>query len=297
MGGGSKQINPKFLTPPDIGSLRPDFARALAGLLSGGPFGNLNPLQSAAMQQYQGLLTGTGPESPGTSAYKTLLEATQTGLPANTGPIADQAFRNFSQYTAPAIKESLGAQYGVRFGTPVAESLSRAGADVTSNLNAEFARLSNDAQNRRLGASAQVGGIAQGGYSLGAQPMNDWFSMLNSGVGTLSGGQGFANPQFAPSSGQQNLQSAAQLAAAIAAIYASSGCWIAEAIWGKWATETWKVRFWLHDTFQYRWYGRPLVALYRRYGRRLATKRWVVRICTPFFERALLSASNPAPAV
>jgi hypothetical protein len=249
------------------------------------------------MQQYQGLLTGTGPEGPGTSAYRTLLEATQTGLPANTGPIADQAFRNFSQYTAPAIKENLGAQYGIRFGTPVAESLSRAGADVTSNLNAEFARLSDAAQGRRLGASSMVGGLAQGGYDLGQRPINDFFSILNSGVGTLSGGQGFANPQFAPSSGQQNTQALIQLIGTLAAAYAASGCWIAERIWGKWATETWKVRFWLHDEFQHRWYGRPLVAFYRRHGRRLATKRWVVRVCTPFFKRALLNVSNPAPAV
>src|SRR5258706_12778613 len=108
MGGGSQQVNPRFLTPPDTGNLRPDFAQALSGLLGGGPFGNMNPLQNAAMQQYQGLLTGTGPSSPGTSAYNTLMEATQTGLPANTGPIADQAYRNFSQYTAPAIRDQLG---------------------------------------------------------------------------------------------------------------------------------------------------------------------------------------------
>lgn len=295
MGGGSRQVNPRFLTPPDIGSLRPDFAQALQGLLSGGPFGNMNPLQNAALQQYQGLLTGTGPSSPGTSAYNTLLEATQTGLPANTGPIAEQASRNFNQYTAPGIRENLGANYGIRFGTPLGESLSRAGADVTSNLNAEFARLSNDAQNRRLGATSQVGALAQGGYSLGQQPINDFFSILNSGVGTLSGGQGFSNPQFAPG-GNSQLMSAL---GAILAAWASSGfagCWIAEAIWGKWATETWKVRFWLHDDFQHRWYGKPLVALYRRYGRRAARRRWIVRIATPFFRMAL-RAADPAPAV
>lgn len=295
MGGGSRQVNPRFLTPPDIGSLRPDFAQALAGLLGGGPFGNMNPLQNAAMQQYQGLLTGQGPSGPGPSAYNTLLEATQTGLPANATPLADQAYRNFSQYTAPAIKEQLGAQYGIRFGTPVAESLSRAGADVTSNLNAEFARMSDAAQQRRLGASQTVGNIAQGGYSLGQQPINDFFSILNSGVGTLSSQGAFANPTFAPSSGQQNTQAIIQLIAAIAPALASM-CWIAEAIWGKWATETWKVRFWLHDEFQHRWYGRPLTALYRRYGRRAAKRRWIVRIATPFFRMAL-RAADPAPAV
>ena len=153
--GGSKQINPRFLTPPDIGTLRPDFAQLLAGLLSGGAGGNVNPLGNAAMQQFQGLLTGQGPSGPGTSAYQSILEATQTGLPANTGPIADQAYRNFSQYGAPAIKEQLGAQYGIRFGTPVSESLSRAGADVTSNLNAEFARRLPPFVPPRAGGGAQ----------------------------------------------------------------------------------------------------------------------------------------------
>lgn len=213
MGGSGQQIKPKFLTPPDIGNIRSQFASSLAGLLSGGAFGNANPLANAAQQQGQGLLTGQGPDSASTSAYRTIMEASQTGLPANATPIAEQAYRNFDQYTAPSIRNALGAQYGIHFGTPVAESISRAGADVTSNLNAEFARLGENSQARRFAAASGTPGFLQGGYQLGTAPMQNFYDILTRGIGTLSSQGQFGTPSYAP--GNQNLQAFTQLAAAI----------------------------------------------------------------------------------
>lgn len=71
----------------------------------------------------------------------------------------------------------------------------------------------------------------------------------------------------------------------------SSACWIAEAIWGEADYRTHLVRAWLNTDYQRSSVGRVVMALYRRFGQRVARMvrkyAMVKRTLTPLFERAL----------
>lgn len=225
--GSSKPIQPRFLVPPDIGGLRPDVARLLQNSLTqygmgGSPFSApISPLQNTATQQYSSLLNG---QNLAGIAGQGLQQQIETGFNIDTSPLVKQAQNTFSRDIAPGIKESLGANYGIRFGTPVAESLSRAGADVSTNLNAALAGYANEAANRRaagvgqgfnlLGAG-QSAGLAESGQN--AANMDRFLQTILSGTGLLSGQSQFANPQFGPNQNLQTIQALAAIASAVAA--------------------------------------------------------------------------------
>ena len=306
MGGGSKEVKPRFLTPPDIGSLRPDTAKYLQQLLRQLSSGQ-NPLykqpgtlRQEGEQNILGQLRGQYRQgSPEEAASKQLQTDIEGGNPIDTSPLVQQARGTFERDIAPGIQERLGAQYGIRFGTPVAESLSRAGAEVSTNLNAQLLPYAESARQRQTQSSqfalGRQTGLASQAAALGEETrmgeqnaLMQGIQALLSGVGGLSSQGSFASPSFAPSQGQQNWQTAAQFAAALAAIF--GGCWIAEAIYGKDTYETWQLRLYLNTDFGHRWYGRPIMALYRRFGRRIATWPWAVRLLKPLFTFALKRA-------
>lgn len=122
---------------------------------------------------------GYGDIIPIGASRNTFEELLRTGLPADSTGLVNQARGTFENDIAPAIKEQLGAKYGIRFGTPVAESLSRAGRDVTLGLNADLARLGDAAQSRRAGA-------AQFGLAQGTGGLSQILQMIVSGTGALS---------------------------------------------------------------------------------------------------------------
>jgi hypothetical protein len=72
------------------------------------------------------------------------------------------------------------------------------------------------------------------------------------------------------------------------------GCWIAEVIYGvdDWRTHT--VRAWLNGPFRATWFGRAVMWLYLRFGRRVAVlvekHMWLRSALTPLFDRALNNA-------
>jgi hypothetical protein len=67
-------------------------------------------------------------------------------------------------------------------------------------------------------------------------------------------------------------------------------CWIAEAIYGKDAMETHVLRAYLNGPFDQAWYGKPIMALYGKYGQRIARQPWACRLLKPLFELALTKA-------
>ena len=71
----------------------------------------------------------------------------------------------------------------------------------------------------------------------------------------------------------------------------SSLCWIAAATFGGWDDpRTHEVRAYLIGPFSKNWYGRAIVHLYRKFGRRLASSKIALRILRPFIYRALNAA-------
>lgn len=231
--GGSEQIKPSFLTPPDVGGLRPQYGGFLSNLMGGqsgqpsiaGMPGNpmqapLSPLFNQTSQQYAGLI---GNQAPFNAAQNTVTQAAQTGLPADFSPFFNNAAFSFQNFMAPQIKESLGSQYGVNFGTPQGEQLARAGAQTTLGAQQAAMPFIDAANQRRLQAS-QMGlgtqlGLLGGAGQLGAQQtgfqqtqLGQILGALQGGVGTLSGQTGFMMPQFGPNNTQQTIQGIAQLA-------------------------------------------------------------------------------------
>jgi hypothetical protein len=65
-------------------------------------------------------------------------------------------------------------------------------------------------------------------------------------------------------------------------------CWLARASFGGWLDpRTIMVRHWLLTDFSTRWYGGPIMALYAKYGERMAQNPTLVRLTRPLFYMAL----------
>lgn len=69
-------------------------------------------------------------------------------------------------------------------------------------------------------------------------------------------------------------------------------CWIAKSIWGKNDSRVDMVRSYLLDWEQRSLVGTFIVWLYRKYGERLAKRKWIVRCLTPLFNHWLKKAMN-----
>jgi hypothetical protein len=92
-----------------------------------------------------------------------------------------------------------------------------------------------------------------------------------------------------------NLLNATVSAVGQAAGARAKGCWIAAAHFGEdFATgiRTNRVRDWLWSTWAKHWYAKPVLALYAKFGKRLAGSRWIVKLCGPWLDRALEKADG-----
>lgn len=69
-------------------------------------------------------------------------------------------------------------------------------------------------------------------------------------------------------------------------------CWIAEATFGVNDERTHLVRFWVNFFFGQRWYGRPVVKLYAKFGQAVSRKSWAVKMLRPLFNLALHKAKG-----
>lgn len=166
---GSKQVQPKYYLPPDLGGIRNQqigFFDQLFQAQRGGqnPFyagyGDFGPGVNPQMGNFL-FNQGTGTGGAMGAAGNTLQQAVETGLPIDATPLVQEARQGFARHIAPEIQEQLGARYGLKFGTPVAESLARAGGDVQTRLNAELTRYSDLASQRRLAATGMTFDVAE----------------------------------------------------------------------------------------------------------------------------------------
>lgn len=237
--GGSQQITPNFLTPPDIGGLRPQYAGFLNNILGGGgsQSGGINrlaqnplqapidPLLNQTGQQYSGLL---GAPNAYNASQNAITQGAQTGNPTDFSSFFDQGKFSFNNFIAPSIKDQLGAGYGINFGTPQGEELARAGAQSTLGAQTAAMPYMDAARQRQLsyaglgqqgyqGLLGGAGGVGQALTGANQTQLSQILSALQGGVGSLSGQSQFQYPQYGPSSGQQNLQTLMSLAAIAAA--------------------------------------------------------------------------------
>jgi hypothetical protein len=74
-------------------------------------------------------------------------------------------------------------------------------------------------------------------------------------------------------------------------------CWIARELWGSWTdSRVILVRMWLHTEFVKRWYGRPVLWAYARYGQRVALAMQTRPRLRRFFQRIFDGALKQAEA-
>lgn len=193
----------------------------------------IDPTFYSLVQQLGGLATGSfmNDQGPYGAAQRTLQSSIETGLPTDISPLIGQGQYAFSNTIAPQIRESLGANYGIRFGTPLGEQLGRAGAEVDLGVKSAALPFMDAAQARRMGAAQflpQLAGQSAGLFGLLQQlqqaqldrPYQEFVRSTQTGLqgvlqglGTL-GGSGFGNfaaPQYGPSNDSQNLSALLQL--------------------------------------------------------------------------------------
>jgi hypothetical protein len=71
---------------------------------------------------------------------------------------------------------------------------------------------------------------------------------------------------------------------------AQKGCWVAAAAFNEdffTGVKTNAVRTWLYDVWSKNWYAKPVLALYSRCGKWVASKPSLVKMLKPLFELAL----------
>lgn len=160
---GSKRVDPQYYLPPDLKGIRSKQISFFDSLFNQYGTGNNPFYQGYGGFDLNSILQGRGTGAPGAigAAGRTLQQAIETGLPIDTTPIIRQAREAWAQDIAPEIQEQLGARYGMKFGTPVAESLSRSGQRATTDLNAILAGYAEQSQQRRLGASNMAFQLAE----------------------------------------------------------------------------------------------------------------------------------------
>jgi len=239
MSMGSGQIKPVNLQSKAASAYTSSFGNYLNSILSGFMTSGKNPLQSpvnpmgnAVMQQYQGLLTGQDLGNGPYGAANTYLQDLISGKDQlDSSPYVKQAQSTFKNDIAPGIRESLGAQYGVRFGTPVAESLSRAGERVSTDLNSQLLGLQQQRDQMRLGASQFAAGQQQGllkdafgagaySQSVGTADLERLLSFLLGGGNLIGAGSGqWMYPQYGQSQNSQLLSALLSTGGAVAGAY------------------------------------------------------------------------------
>lgn len=171
----------------------------------------------------------------------------------------------------------------------LAESTRGGARDMTAELaSADSERLKN------------LTGIQQTGLDASKFPAQLQAQMYGTGAGAAVGSLGNAGNALgpagsasasAPGAGDWTADFLQKLAASGASAYSKSGCWIAEACFGEDDLRTHILRFWLNEVYAKTKIGRVVMALYIRFGQRIARlvrrSSWLKRIFTKLFNRVL----------
>lgn len=245
--GGGEQIQQQENVPADAQGVRGDLSSLLQNLLGGiqqsqlgvpgspgqtqgfqNPiFQPFDPIVNTGFRQLEGVLQGQfDPTTPAGAAGQGLQNQIQGtgGFAFDKDVFSNDAVRNFQRTIAPGLQSQVGANFGVRNGTPIADILSRSAGDVALSATAEGERIQQGQVNPLRAQGIQLGlglpgAAATLGFGAQNQQQNAFAQLLQfilGGSGILNQSQ-FSTPQFAPSSAQQALNAAAPVAGALAA--------------------------------------------------------------------------------
>lgn len=240
-------------------------------------------------QDPNALAAAVGPQATSLAGQSAnLLNQVQQGVPRG-GYAATQA-ANIPQMQAQTVGQFL---LGQRPGA--ANALQAAGPQI-SGIGAQQAGIGQGVSQTGLG----VGNLGLGVGNLGGNLTQQGLSALASDIQAMLQKQNL-NQQVGPlqdflgiTQGIGNLVGAAATYAG-SSLPGGSGCWIAEAIYGVDDIRTHLARAYLNGPFKQTRIGRLVMALYLKFGRRVAAqvrkRRWLQRLLKPLFDRAWKKAT------
>jgi len=228
--GGSEPIQPTFTADPFASQFRQLGFGRLAGLSTNSPqgagftrpqftqIGEDDPFFGIAQGALGDFLGGTGQGTAGV-AGRTLQEGIETGFRPDLDPIFQRSQNFLQNELLPATNENLGAQFGIRFGTPQAEAGARAARDTALGVNEQVLPFLDSAANRRLQSTNLLSDIIGQAGQLGAQrgslreartgraaqnQLNSTQAFFNSIINGLSAASGSTSRAQFDNSGAQN---------------------------------------------------------------------------------------------
>ena len=217
---------------------------------------------------FLGDLGGQGPARNARAASREDLSFALRQLdPKNLSKLMAMFYQHYMSQMNPQMQ---GAMQGLQanFGRS-GMSQSGLGAQLKAGIPGQFALGAN---NQAMIAALQAA-IQKGNWAMQRQsPQGQTFGQVvkDLGVAFLGGGGGGA--------------------------IMGAACWIAEAIYGVDAPETHALRAYVNIYLPTKWWGRPIVAFYRRFGQRIAKSRLLCRLLKPLFDAALEQMAGFAEA-
>lgn len=252
----------------------------------------------AADSQYQTMQTqALQRTNAATDAFNNKLKTLQTGGTIAANPYADKTYltnqnnliAGATSGTNKATQENLdqealrtGSNTGARKATiaDLGRQRMRTAADMTSSQNADNYSKYLDWEKFILGSTLAPTGADTSVFSTATGG--------RSNADTNLANLGIAQSQMWSNIVGSGLQAGATAAAGRAG---QGGCWIAMAIWGDTDPRTLITREWLNTEFIKSRIGRMVMALYYRFGERVAKQvrkhGWLKAALTPVFEVAL----------
>lgn len=210
--------------------------------------------------------------------------------------VTNQQLSNTSDAAAQAAGQAMQSQ-AVRTGTNAAGSI--AGTEASEQANERT--LGGDeasATQQRIGSSAGYDQSVLGATATGEQQeagLTGTEGQLAEGDLNAENTASANNKSFMDTLGSSFASGLGNVLSGNAS--AGKGCWIAAELYGGWTEpRTVLVRGWLNGQFSERPIGAAVMALYLKYGQRVAAaiRRWPVlrRVFQPLFDRALKQAQK-----
>ena len=154
---------------------------ALGGVL-GGLLGRSKPRETKIQQQQRELVDQLLGSLKGNGPYSNLFQANPADFERT---YAEPARARFQNITAPAIQQQY-IQYGQQRGTPLQDTLTRAGVDMDQLLNEQYMKY---LQGREANQSTAIGNIL--GQSPGVLPQQDAGEAALQGLGGYLGSEAY----------------------------------------------------------------------------------------------------------
>lgn len=278
--------------PPAVAAVAPAIIGA-AGSASGGKkgAGAANRAAERQFQQQQEVFqfgkdlanTGLSAWKPAAGYFQSLLSGDPTQIAQAVGPTSDilkqQSQANARQLAATMPAGGEAAAAGAANAQNSYNNIARLYAGVQPQAAQALGQLSSVP----FGAGASFAGMGAPNVGSGLKYDTHQQEQLGQSKGALGTSLGTLAGRGRSSKGSKG---ASPLPPGDPSI-----CWIAQALYGEDDPRVQAIRAYLLGPFSRYAMGRYVVALYRRYGERVASMPWLVHLLRPLFELALRKAS------